>query len=210
MNAIRGLALVMLTVSGVANAEVITQGFIQIVGVFPFGNFLFGGSEFIASGSFSNGNWALTATPWPEGGKASVNGYVVGNDFSSGSASVSGVNYPKVSWGGLNAEGPSIFKITGPDITLDSGPGIYISTFSFSGSLCGTATGTSSLCIANLPSLSGSGTVQVEIAEFTFEPLFSYKQATYSFVPIPSAFWLIGPPLAGFVFFGKRHHLRGT
>lgn len=192
------LTLALSTVfSIVASATLIDSGTINITGTGPTGNFNFSGSGFTVSGLFSSGNWQPTlCNPCSPGTVLGVNGTVVGNDFSTGNATIGATNFAGLAWGDLNAAGPSAFTITGPAVTLNAGPGTYRSTFTFSGSLCGTQGGSvPHPCVVNLPSLSGYGIVDVRIANVP-GGLLQYTSATYTFTPEPSAWLLAG---AGFM-----------
>ena len=192
---------------------VITSGSIQITGLngSGLGTFTLSGTGFTAMGEFVLGNWgpAFCASPGdsiggcPAGTLLSVNGTEIGNDFSGGpgnSATIGSVTFPTVAWGDLNALGPSDFSITGLPILLNTGAGNYVSTFSFTGSLCGTVApyGLADPCAANLPTLTGSGTVVVQII-LSGDPVrpLEYVQATYTFsVPEPSTIVPVGLAMA--------------
>jgi hypothetical protein len=91
---------------------------------------------------------------------------VSGNAFVGGGAAIiNSIPFSNVNWGDLNAQGPSIFIITGPGIVLNNGAGTYLGSFSFTGSLCGTID-FSGVCAANLPTLTGSGQVAVQILSY--------------------------------------------
>ena len=181
----------------------VTGGYIQITGGIPVGRFSLSGRGFDANGGFGFGAWAPLACRYgcKEGTLLSVNGYELGNDFDDGSANVNGISFPNVVWGDLNAQGPSIFMVTGPSIVLNHGAGTYFGTFSFAGSLCGTIDYTGE-CAAYLPSLGGSGKVAVELDSFTDyngELLLSFQQATYTFLtPEPGTITLLGSGILGF------------
>lgn len=171
-----------------AYAAIVTNGFIKIAGFQPRGEFSLIGTDFNAGGNFSGGNWGPSRLPCIEPCSLSVHGIVVGNDFRTGQASIAGTSYERLIWGDIQATGSSAFAITGPDILLNAGAGTYASTFSFiMGSLCGTAfgeTGSTHPCVADLPSLRGSGTVEVAVGEFELTPGrtdYYFKEATYTF-----------------------------
>jgi hypothetical protein len=113
----------------------------------------------------------------------SVDGLVEGNDFLGGTASL-GVPqttyYPSVNWGSLSAAGPSRFTVTGPDITGVVSPGNYVSTFSFTGALCGVIVPFQ--CAVNLPNLvsSGTGIVYVIVGRNAIGQLYE-TSVTYTF-----------------------------
>jgi hypothetical protein len=174
-----------------AHASAITSGAITISGLGPSGTFSLNGPGFAASGQFGFGNWGpVSCFPCSPGTVLSISGTQVGNDFSSGSASIGPTTFG-VNWGDLNAAGASIFNIVGPAVILDSGPGTYRGTFTFAGSLCGTQGGTlPHPCAANLLDLTGLGTVDINVAGF--DGSLRYTTATYIFAtPEPSSWMLV-------------------
>lgn len=123
-------------------ANTITSGTITTTGGgILIGNFNFSGPGFSASGGFGNvapncnlANAHPTGTP--PGGAVGVNCVTAGDDFFAGAATVDGMVFNNVQWGGINSS--SIFNIVGgPPITLNAGPGDYQTTFTLSGQLCG-------------------------------------------------------------------------
>jgi hypothetical protein len=180
----------------------ISGGSIQTTGIAGFGTFTLSGSNFDASGGFDNGNWGLTScSPCTPGSTLSVDGLVSGNAFvGGGAATINGTAFSNVNWGDLNAQGPSIFMITGPGIVLNNGAGTYLGSFSFTGSLCGTID-FSGACAANLPTLTGSGQVAVQIVSYVNngQTFLNYEQATYTFLPVPepSSLLLFGSAVLG-------------
>lgn len=168
--------------------DVVTSGSIQTTGIAGFGTFTLSGSNFDASGGFDNGNWGPTScSPCTPGSILSVDGLVSGNAFVGGGAAIiNSMPFSNVNWGDLNAQGPSIFMITGPGIVLNNGAGTYVGTFSFTGSLCGTID-SSGVCAANLPILAGSGQVAVQVTSYidNGQTFLNYEQATYTFQPAP-------------------------
>ena len=180
-----------IAISQAAAAAVITNGTITITGTAPTGAFNFGGPGFAASGAFSDGVWGPTfCVACAPGSVLSVNGTEVGNDFSSGSATVGASSFANVQWGDLNASGISIFTVSGPGIVLNAGAGIYHGTFSLTGSLCGTqGNAIPNPCVVNLPSLTGVGTVAVTVASVSGG--LAYQSATYMFTPEPGTWVLV-------------------
>jgi hypothetical protein len=190
------------------DASAITSGSITISGLGPSGNFNFSGPGFAASGLFANGNWGpVLCSPCAPGTVLSVNGTQAGNDFFSGSATIGATTFA-VNWGDLNAAGPSIFNIVGFSFILNAGAtGTYYSSFTFTGSLCGTQGGTFPYpCVANLTSLTGFGTVDVNIA--ALDGLLRYTSATYTFgTPEPSSWLLVSSGIVAIL--GRRRHNNG-
>jgi hypothetical protein len=173
-----------------AGGSVINDGTITITGIAPTGNFNFSGSEFSASGTFEFGNWSLAGALAPPGGSLGVNGFVFGDDFGFGGATVSGTDFGAVNWGSFLAPRASVFSITGLPITLDHGPGIYAGTFTFTGGLCGNPGGNPPTCAVDLPDLTGSGTVSVNIVPRA--GLLTSESATYTFIAEPGT-WMMVP-----------------
>ena len=125
----------------------------------------------------------------------SIDGFASGGGFGSGPATVGGTTFPQLNWanaftGGGTGLSFSQFVVTGPDIVL-SGPGTYVGSFSFAGSLCGGPPGVvingQVPCLVDLPQLTGSGLVSVVIEAFPNGTLHEVD-ATYTFVaPEPSS-----------------------
>lgn len=189
MKLLRTCVLIMISPLALG-ASVITSGTISIAGAFANGNFDFSGSDFSASGPISFGNWALTGfINMPAGSTAGVNGFQAGNDFGPGAATI-GTTDLIVDWGALNSAGSSIFSIIGLPILVDAGPGTYESTFTFTGSLCGTQGGAIPLpCVANLPSLTGSGIVSANFVAIGAN--LSFSSATYTFTTPEAGAWIL-------------------
>ncbi|HST78945.1 MAG TPA: PEP-CTERM sorting domain-containing protein [Verrucomicrobiae bacterium] len=189
-----------------ASAAAITSGTITITGLNPTGAFNFSGPGFSVSGGFDLGNWGPnTSHPLQPGTALSVDGEESGRDFVAGSATVGAMSFPFAVWGTTANTTPpgaqSIFNVSGPSITLDAGPGTYRSTFSFSGSLCGTAGSSSGPepipCLVDLRDLTGSGIVDVNMRSAgSADAALEYTSAVYTFTPEPQT-WMLA--LAGIV-----------
>jgi hypothetical protein len=195
----------------------ITSGFIQLSGGFiPTGTFTLSGDGFDVSGSFYSGAWPFTMC-WglpgicDPGASVGVGGSVIGGDIGGGyPATVDGITYPRLIW----ARGS--LAITGDPITLDAGPGLYTSTFSFEGGLCGVLPGDSRWgpCVVDLPSLNGIGTVAMTFAEGPGFPhpdagdSLRYTGVTYTFIPEPSTLVLSTAGLALVIAAARRRRLR--
>jgi hypothetical protein len=174
-------------------AATVTSGFVRVTGTFVSGTFDVAGHDFVLTGIFSGpSNWPTALCPTcPFGETLPVDGYVLGNDFSSGSAVLMGVSFPDVIWGDLNAEKPSELAFSGPDIVITA-PGLYTAPFESSGRLCGTL-GDGPVphpCAVDLPELTGQGIVTLRV-EPGAEGTFFVPEATYNFdIPEPSTFYL--------------------
>jgi hypothetical protein len=204
-----GLSIAAENLSG----SVITSGTIDLPGL-GAGTFSLSGSGFTAAGNFDGAgtsNWpvitsCLACSP---GFALPVNGTVIGNDFRDGSATIGATSFSGA-WGDLSAVGGSNFTITGLPITVNA-PGPYTGAFSFTGSLCGTnlADPAPRPCIANLPVLTGSGQVTVNIvaSPIAGNPnLLRSASATYTFTPEPSS--IEYSAIAALVFLVGRKALR--
>ena len=179
---------------------------------FSNGSFTLSGSDFTASGGFSESGLApLLCRPTCgvlDLEAANGKGFVSPLDFSGGTATVGGSTFPTLSWAAVGPLGFSRFYITGPDIVV-SGPGTYVGTFSFTGSLCGgskSANNGGHECFVNLPQLTGSGIVTDVIEAYPNGQLHEVD-LTFTFVaPEPSSFVLVGT--AGLIFFLRRRTLK--
>jgi hypothetical protein len=138
------------------------------------------------------------------GSSLPVDGYVSGLDLRTGTATIGATLYPFVTWS-HGYDYASAFRITGPTITLNHGPGTYTGNFSFTGSLCGftSAWPSEGPCTVDLPELTGSGQVTVTILPDAGNLLHS-GAATYTFtsVPEPSGIVLVGT--AALILLGRR------
>ena len=184
-----------------ASAIPITSGTITFSG-FSIGDFNFSGPDFSVSGGMYLGNWGpATCRPCNPGSSLGVNGTQVGGDFASGSATVGGTSFPFVAWGsGANILPPGVgseFDVSGPDITLDAGPGTYHSTFTFGGlfgggSLCGIVNRDPLFrpqpCDVDLRGLTGSGIVDVTVS--AGGGALDFTSAVYTFTPEPQT-WML-------------------
>ncbi len=172
--------------------ETITSGSIQISGM--VGTFGFSGSDFSVGGGF--GVFPVGTCCWPVGPIPIAFG-VGGLDFEG-------------PWGNADAEHGSLFLITGPDVMVP-GLGVYRGHFDFKGHLCSTTeTGMSpEPCIVYLPSLHGSGIVEVTASnEFIGEGGREWVDVskTYNFtVPEPSLGLLTGAGLMSLVWLRQRN-----
>lgn len=106
------------------------------------------------------GSWEANCFFCDHGTVVDVGGYAAGTDLGVGFAS----NFGVVDWGNPNAPYQSVLSFAGPSIWLNHGAGLYTTSFSFTGALCGfdPATGT---CVVDLPYLTGEGTVSADAEE---------------------------------------------
>jgi hypothetical protein len=174
-------------------AATVTSGSVRVTGALVSGTFDMAGDGFVLTGTFGGPLiWPTSlCTVCAFGETAPVDGYVLGNDFASGSAMLMGLSLPNVNWGDLIAEKPSEFTFSGAGIVITA-PGLYTAPFEFNGRLCGTVENDSvpAPCAADLPDLTGQGLVTLRV-EPRPDGTFSVQEATYNFaIPEPSTFYL--------------------
>jgi hypothetical protein len=202
----------------------ITSGFIQVSPgiVYPTGTFTLSGDGFDVSGLIDGGRWPVFSWCYglpghcDPGASVGVGGSARSFDIVGGyPATVDGITYPSLGWGD-SPSWSSFLAITGDPITLDAGPGLYTSAFSFEGGLCGKLPGDPSVgpCVVDLRSLSGIGTVAMTFAE---GPAFPHPHTgpslrvtgvTYTFIPEPSTLVLTAAGLALVIAAARRRKLR--
>jgi hypothetical protein len=185
----------------------ITSGSIQITGVIPTGQFSLSGPGFTVTGGFSLGNWApILCFPCAPGSSLQVTGVQVGDDFAGGTAVIGATSLPTILWDIGSPSNTSNFNVTGPAILLNSGPGTYNGTFSFTGSLCGKVSpGFAGPCDVDLATLSGSGNVAVQI--ISVGGALQYTSATYNFTtpePASAEMTLLAFGVLGLIALGRR------
>jgi hypothetical protein len=196
----------------------ITSGSIEFdEGYWPRGQFTLSGDDFSISGVV-RGRWDFGQDWCPgmpgccdPGDSVRVSGYVSGDTMSVSSATVDGITYPPLIWMSLMHPGPTYLRVTGDPITLGSGPGVYTSTFSLEGALCGILPGSSGYpepCEVALRPLSGIGIVAMTFVEGEGGSL-RYAGATHTFIPEPSTLVLTAAGLALVIAAGlRRRRLR--
>jgi hypothetical protein len=175
----------------------ITSGSVT-VGTGGPGTFDLAADTFGASGGFSpsGGFWGVLSNPFQTGSTISVNGRQCCNDLSGANVTIGSEIYA-VDIHDLQAQKGSWINFVGPDITLDRGAGVYESTFSFTGAICGTIGGPGIRpCLVDLPDLTGFGTVRINVVSVLDSPpnrqLFNVTNATYFFsVPEPATWPLL-------------------
>lgn len=185
----------MLLCAATASASVITSGTIEVHGLnssFTSGSFAFSGDSFAVTGTFWDGKWFLKDHgPRYQSGQSGFSGGGLYGPltFLRGTATVDGTIFSLVDWSyswDHMPLGTNSFEITGAPVTVGSAPGIYQSTFSMAGSLCGTTSysSVSPPCAAFLPNLTGQGVVQATFAAdgvFQGNPLFIVTDLLYTF-----------------------------
>lgn len=178
-----------------ASATVITGGAITIKPFFSNNTFNFSGPGFSVSGGVDDGNWGVAfCAPCSPGSTLGVNGLVNGSDFESGNATVGATNFASIHWADDFAVRGSEFFVVGPPITLDAGAGTYHSTFSLTGSLCGTTSQESDpkACLVDLNPLTGSGVVDVTYTANPAAGALEFSSAVYTFTATPeSQTWIL-------------------
>jgi hypothetical protein len=180
-------------------AAPVTGGFIRVTpDFFTPGTFHLTGPDFDVTGIFlKEFGWPTSVPCLPlDTGSCPVFGFAAGTDFVYGSGGSGPVGwFAHVLWGYLDAEGPSIFELRGPNVSIP-GPGTFTGTFSFTGALCGTLPpwdGRPEPCDLNLPSLTGTGRVAMT-AEITEYGSLDLTEVTFTFLtPEPNTFFLCVP-----------------
>jgi hypothetical protein len=131
------------------------------------------GSGWSAAGAFDDSNgWPTLCNPCVS--SITVFGESTNGDFLGGTANTTTVAantyFPSVNWGNFLSPGGSGFLITGPSIAIPppgNVPGLYVGTFSLTGSLCGFVVPFFNECTPNLTMLEnapGTGVVFVTLA----------------------------------------------
>jgi hypothetical protein len=178
------------------SATPIFSGTITVLGFSSgSGSFSLMGAGLTVGGTMVDANWGPTAcVPCLPGAVLGVNGSLAGSSFYPfGSATLGDDVFPDVSWSGAYFGRGSSFTITGGSVTV-TGPGLFTAPFSFAGSMCGTVLSTRDSCVVSLPSLTGSGIVEVAINGFYSVPCqvcsppadaLRFDHATYTFTPEP-------------------------
>jgi hypothetical protein len=179
-----------------ASATAITNGTITIGGPHHQEIFDFSGPGFSVSGEFSTGSggwaYATLCSPCTPNSPALVTGGVCCNDMYDGSATVNGTHLGSVYWGDMSARRGTQFNAVGPNIPIDAGAGTYHGSFTFTGTMCGTNRmgDDPRPCIVDLPSVTGSGVVDVTVSPSS-SGLLVFQSAVYTFVtPEPKA-WML-------------------
>ena len=189
-------------------SQVVTSGYICCFtpdNLFEGSAFDLSGPGFHVTGSFENpgggGEWGVgycySCLP---GTLLGVWGHSGGEEFNGGTATIGSTYYPAVLWfNDYMQVFASDFHVTGPPILL-TGPGTFRGTFSFQGDMCGTFAYGDTACGVDLPSLTGSGIVTVDVVSFVFSDgstRLLVTQAGYTFAPEPSSLLLFGPGALG-------------
>jgi hypothetical protein len=198
-----------------AFGEVITAGTIRIAAV-PPSTLSLSGYDFSVTAGLLEDNWGPLnpSQPCAPGASLPVTMKQVGTDMFNGTAVFQSTQFPSIIWGSYENAKSSMFEITGPPIILDAGPGTYTSTFSFSGTFCGLLPPTGGAfgrpCDVDMPTVTGSGIVSVQVANYLEGPSLRVTEATYTFtdasaVPEPSTIALVGL-VTGLLLVWRRRH----
>jgi hypothetical protein len=218
VKALAALVCLSISVPALSGATIISGSIEFNEGYIPRGAFTFSGDNFSVSGwLYPVGNWQF-GQQWcggqpgwcDPGDSVGVGGYIGNMDISGGPGTVDGITYPLLIWGSWMHPGPSYFRITGDPITLGAVPGVYTSTFSFEGALCGILPGSSGYpepCEVALRPLSGIGIVAMTFVEGEGGSL-RYAGATHTFIPEPSTLVLTAAGLALVIAAARRRKLR--
>ncbi len=164
----------------------VTSGYIQVFHN-PDGETFqnLSGTGFTVSGLFQDEGVAEFAmcTECPVGFSLDVSGFIFGGEeFNGGSATIGSQHFPAVDWGSMFAPIYSYINIKGGPPIILTGPGVYTTTFSFTGGFCGMVNELYGPCDVNLPVLVGVGTATVNISQNP-DGSFNTVWSRYTFTP---------------------------